>query len=317
MTIIEPQHITHADLAEFADSKVNLKSDRAKQYREQAARVRDHIENYAKDNPDIGFVKTLLSGSLAKHTALKTIHDIDIALYIKSEGSPRILNDLLNWLRDSLLKTYPSTTIDIDPPCVVIRFSGTDLDVEVMPVLYEDNDGGYGTIWDPYSLTEKYTSIPRHNEFLAKRRVKQSPDFAQVVRFLKYWKNVNDLEFRSFLIELLVSEVADSGEDFSSYPAALLACFNRILSDDLENPVIFTDYFPKDKFPSRTTSAMEFWDPVTPDNNVASDYSTTQRSNIADAAESAADAISYAATSSQKGDAVDCWKDVFGASFNP
>ena len=64
--------IGHAEIAAFADNSVNLKREDAKEYREQVGRLREKLDKYAADHPDYGLIKTLLSGSLAKGTALKT-----------------------------------------------------------------------------------------------------------------------------------------------------------------------------------------------------------------------------------------------------
>jgi|ERR1700735_2382361 len=76
--------ITHADIAAFADTCVNLKREDAKGYREQVNRLREKLDKYAADHSDYGLIKTLLSGGLAKGgTALKILNDVDIAFYAK------------------------------------------------------------------------------------------------------------------------------------------------------------------------------------------------------------------------------------------
>src|ERR1044071_6048124 len=77
--------LTQSDLAAFADDRVNLKRDDAQTYRDQIGRLREHLERYITEHPDIGLSKMLLSGSLAKGTALSTINDADVAIYVKSE----------------------------------------------------------------------------------------------------------------------------------------------------------------------------------------------------------------------------------------
>lgn len=62
--------ITHADIAYFAGSSVNLSREDAEDFREQVRRLRDKLDRYASDHPDYGLIKTLLSGSLAKGTSL-------------------------------------------------------------------------------------------------------------------------------------------------------------------------------------------------------------------------------------------------------
>jgi tRNA nucleotidyltransferase (CCA-adding enzyme) len=73
------EHVDHSDIASFTDDHVNLKRDDTKDLREQVWRLRDKLEAYVKDHPDFELKKMLLSGSLAKGTALKSINDIDVA----------------------------------------------------------------------------------------------------------------------------------------------------------------------------------------------------------------------------------------------
>jgi SMODS domain-containing protein len=309
------EHVGHKEIAKFAEEKVNLKSDTASTYRAQAGRVRDHIQRYINDNPGIGFVKTLLSGSLAKHTSLKTLNDIDIALYIKDDKTDIDINDILQWVYDKLSHTYPTTQIKIDPPCVVISFSGTELDVDVMPVIYDGDENGYGKIFDPYTLETKYTSIPRHLEFITKRRTQQPKDFAQIIRLIKFWRDSQGLDFRSFLIELIVSDCADQGIKFTDYPSALLNVFNRILNDDLNERIIFEDYFSKDKFPAKT-DLVAIFDPVEPTNNVAENVSKFDLETFLELVENATEQITYAKNATTKEQTVQCWRNVFGPTFN-
>jgi len=59
------EFVKHSDLVAFADASVNLKRDDAKEYREQVNRLRDKMEAFINENPDVGLRKMLLSGSLA------------------------------------------------------------------------------------------------------------------------------------------------------------------------------------------------------------------------------------------------------------
>src|SRR5271157_5050598 len=75
------EHVDHGDIVRFADERVNLKRDDATELRAQANRLRDKLEGYLADHPDFELKKMLLSGSLAKGTALKSISDIDRLLH--------------------------------------------------------------------------------------------------------------------------------------------------------------------------------------------------------------------------------------------
>src|SRR4051794_38804578 len=88
--------VTQTDLATFADDRVNLKRADRDKYREQVANLRDRLATYIAEHPGIGLVKLLMSGSLAKGTALSTINDVDVAMYVKNDGAPNELAKLLN-----------------------------------------------------------------------------------------------------------------------------------------------------------------------------------------------------------------------------
>ena len=90
--------VTHGHVQDFANGRVNLPSDIAKTYRAQVRTLRERLETYLSENPDFALKKMLLSGSLAKGTALKTINDIDVGLYVASDKAPQHLGDLLGWL---------------------------------------------------------------------------------------------------------------------------------------------------------------------------------------------------------------------------
>src|SRR5260370_41374033 len=101
-------HIDQADLVRFADERVNLKREDATEFREQVWRLRDRLEQFLKDHPDFELRKMLLSGSLAKGTALKSINDIDLACYVSSDKAPQTLSELSNWLAERLRKAFPN-----------------------------------------------------------------------------------------------------------------------------------------------------------------------------------------------------------------
>lgn len=131
------EFVSHSDLGAFADSSVNLKRDDAKEYREQVGRLRDKMEAFIKDHPNVGLRKMLLSGSLAKGTSLKTLIDIDVALYVTSPDATTGEAELLVWLAEQLRKVYPNMKPEQISPgnhCVRISFRGSGLDVDVVPI---------------------------------------------------------------------------------------------------------------------------------------------------------------------------------------
>jgi tRNA nucleotidyltransferase (CCA-adding enzyme) len=316
--------ITQSDIAAFAADKVNLKSERANQYREQVRNLREHLDRYISEHPDMGLAKMILSGSLAKSTALRTINDIDVGLYVKGDSAPHELGKLLEWLVERLRTTYhqiPRDKIYVDGPCVVVSFSGTELNVEITPILYEGDPKWRGYLFDRFTGAKVLTSIPLHIDFVRKRKAAQPDHFVQAIRLLKWWareseKDTPGFSLRSFLVELITAKLADDGYKFADYHAGLLHFFLYVQRTGLKERIAFTDNYQASDLPTRSTGTVEIFDPVNPENNVAAGMTEITRRKFVELAESALDALSYARTCQTKGDALECWREVMGATFN-
>src|SRR6266849_7186685 len=102
------QHVDHGAIAAFAQDKVNLPKDKADEYRAQARRLRERLESYLAEHPDFTLKKMLLSGSLAKGTALRSLNDIDVACYVSGADVPKDVKALLDYLAERLKRAYPN-----------------------------------------------------------------------------------------------------------------------------------------------------------------------------------------------------------------
>jgi tRNA nucleotidyltransferase (CCA-adding enzyme) len=314
--------IDQAAIAAFANEKVNLKLDKANEYRAQVRVLREHLDRYISEHPDTGLEKMLLSGSLAKGTALRTLNDVDVAVYVRGGDVPSERVELLQWLVERLRITYHQMSpqkIDIDGPCIVLKFA-TGIAIEVVPVFYEGDPQDRGYIWDRATNEKILTSIPLHIEFIRKRKKKQPVHFRQVIRLLKWWANQRKVDtegftLRMFLVELIIAKLADEGSDFSDYHRGLETFFLYIQKTGLTERIAFSDNYAPSELPS-LKHTVEIFDPVNPRNNVASDLTDAQRNQIVSCSADALDALAYARSSTTKGDALECWKDLMGASFN-
>ena len=163
-------HIDHRDLVLFAEDKVNLPKDKADEYRAQARRLREKLEGYLSEHPDFSLKRIQLSGSLAKGTALRSLNDIDMAVYISGSDAPHDTRALLDYLAERLRKAYPNFSPDQVKPqtySVTVSFRGTGLDVDVVPVLYAGLPDWRGDLISQEDGSFLETSIPLH---LDKRR---------------------------------------------------------------------------------------------------------------------------------------------------
>ncbi|MEO0852076.1 MAG: CBASS oligonucleotide cyclase [Cyanobacteria bacterium J06648_11] len=316
------QHVDHKHIAQFAKDRVNLPKDKANEYRAQARRLREKIEAYLKEHPDFTLKKMLLSGSLSKGTALRSINDIDVGCYISGASAPTDVSELLNYLAERLRQAFPNFSADQIKPqtyCVTVSFRGTGLDVDVVPILYDGDPNWNGNLVSQEDGSYLKTCIPRHKEFIKRRKDANPDDFAQVVRLIKYWvrkvkSERNGFRFKSFMVEMILSKLADDGVDFSDYPEALQHFMTYVATSDLSEQIVFTDYYPDSAVPS-SSDPVRIFDPVNEENNVCRLYTRQQADEIVEIALDAGDAIDAALAAPTKQETVRYWRKVFGSSF--
>lgn len=317
------EHINHEDIVRFAQERVNLSKDRASGYRAQVRRLREKLEEYLKEHPDFTLRKMLLSGSLAKGTALRSLNDIDVACYIGGADVPSDIDALLEYLVDRLRKAFPNFSSDQvrrNTYSVTVSYQGSGLDVDVVPILYDDDPEWYGNLVSQEDGSFLETNIPFHLNFTRKRKDKQEIHFAQVVRLVKFWvrnmkREDENFRFKSFMVEMVLSHLCDEGCDFSDYPEALQHFFTYVARSGMREKIIFTDYYAAAKVGS-FIEPVQIIDPVNAENNVGRLYTDAQAGTIVNAALDAGDAIDAALAAPTKQQTIYYWQKVFGSSFN-
>lgn len=315
-------HVDHSEIFRFAQDRVNLPRDKANEYRAQARRLREKLDGYLKEHPDFTLRKMLLSGSLAKGTALRSLNDIDVACYISGVDAPGDVAELLDYLAERLRKAFPNFSPDqvqAQTYSVTVSFRGSGLDVDVVPILYDEDPDWYGRLVSQEDGSFLKTSIPLHLEFTSKRKNAQEQHFAQVVRLVKFWagsikREREDFRFKSFMIEMILSRLCDQGLDFADYPEALQHFFTYVARTDMRERIVFSDYYPPSEVGS-FSEPVQIIDPVNAGNNVSRLYTAAQADAIVDAALDAGDAIDAALAAPTKQETVNYWRRVFGPLF--
>ncbi len=315
-------HIGHREIAQFATDRVNLPKAKADEYRAQARRLREKLEGYLNEHPDFTLRKMLISGSLAKGTALRSLNDIDVACYVSGADAPRDVDKLLNYIAERLRKAFPNFTPDQVQPqtySISVSFKGTGLDVDIVPILYSDDPQWYGDLVSQEDGSFLKTSIPLHLDFAAKRKKAQEIHFAQVVRLVKFWarrlKNEDpNFRFKSFMIEMILAKLCDDGLELSDYAEALQHFFTYVAKSNMRERIVFSDYYAAASVGS-LTDTVQIIDPVNAENNVARLYTPSNADAIVDAALDAGDAIDSALAAPTKQETVAYWQKVFGSTF--
>lgn len=315
-------HVTHADIAKFAVEKVNLPKEKADEYRAQVNRLREKLKSYLDEHDDFSLKKMILSGSLAKGTALRTLNDIDVAVYIGGADAPKDIKKLLDYLAERLRTAFPNFSPDQIKPqtySVTVSFRGTGLDVDIVPILYDGDPNWYGNLVSQDDGSFLKTSIPRHIEFISKRKKAQEVHFSQVVRLIKFWARKQKQEnsgfrLKSFIIELILAKLCDQGLDLSDYPEALQHFFTYVATSNLKDLVAFNDYYPASSI-GQFSDLVKIIDPVNEKNNAAKLYNSENVRLIVEASLDAGDAIDAALAAPTKEKTVYYWQKVFGPSF--
>lgn len=310
--------VTHSDIVQFAADRINLPKASADKYRAQVNSLRDKLEAKIAQDKAFDLIKMLHAGSVAKGTALKTVNDLDVAVYVKAGDVPKEDADLVPWLADRLSEAYPTLEQDqfeFQTHCVTLTFKGSGLNVDVVPVLYEGDDDDKGWLVRKYTGERVLTSVPLHLQFMRDRKRGYGDNYKELIRIVKWWKRQKDLRFKSFMIELLWAHIASTGVSFDDYPTALEEFFTYIVQSELKEQVFFTDHYGQDRLPTNLTDPIRIFDPVNPDNNVAKNYTDADRQAIVRAAHDALDALGEARFATTKTEAVECWQDILGVGF--
>lgn len=317
------QHVDHGDIAKFAKDKVNLPKEKASEYREQVRRLREKLDSYLSEHPDFTLKKILLSGSLAKGTALRSLNDIDVACYISGADVPNKVSELLEYLAERLRTAFPNFKPEQVQPqtySVTVSFRGTGLDVDVVPILYDGDPEWYGNLVSQDDGSFLKTNIPFHLDFIQKRKQAHKGHFTEVVRLLKFWvKNIKsqqeNFRFKSFVVELILAHLSDQRISFSDYPEALQYFFTFVARSNLRERIVFDDYY-KPSTVGSFSEPVQIIDPVNAVNNASRLYTNAHADAIVDAALDAGDAIDAALAAPTKQETVYYWQKVFGPSFH-
>jgi len=236
---------------------------------------------------------------------------------------PKDISALLEYIAKRLRTAFPNFTPDQVQPqtyAVKVHFKGTGLDVDIVPIIYEGDPDWYGNLVSQEDGSFLKTCIPRHLEFIRKRKNNHPQDFAQVIRLAKYWAKLQkqeneDFRFKSFMIELVMAKLADRGQDFSDYPEALQAFFTYLVTSGFTEQIAFSDYYPFSKI-GTFSDPVQMIDPVNSENNAGCLYTASNADAVVDAALDAGDAIDGALAAPTKEKTLYYWRKVFGSAFS-
>lgn len=198
--------------------------------RQHIQTTRESIDSVIQNDERISLAfpnqPSFLTGSYSRNTIIRPIDDIDLYVTIHyakhvKDKSPR---SILLLMASALKKRYPKNTrVNVDSPCVVVKFWGYKF--EVAPVVsYKDNPDLY-SIPAPGSKSwmQVWPSTP--SKWLSSCNYRNNKKFIPLIKMLKQWNRQNTVKLSSFHLELLTERVFGAVTEINSYPQAILDWF--------------------------------------------------------------------------------------------
>lgn len=170
--------------------KYSIPADESKQILSRIRPLYREIRNWAGEY----LVKILPSGSFAKGTAIRGAVDIDLLISLKNQ-TPKTLKEIYESLYANLSITYPAQKQNVS---IGIHYQGIKLDL--VPAKKMPNMTYPHSIYVSKLDTWTKTNIHKHITLIKKTPHKN------IIRLLKIWRYLHDLEFSSFLLEMTVLE---------------------------------------------------------------------------------------------------------------
>lgn len=199
-------------------------------------KLRQHLGGLARD---------FLSGSYARRTAIRPLHDIDLFIVL----DPRIHPDVapsqwqqsssacLSKIQGALARAYPNTTaLKLQDRSVNIQFSGTEIGYDIVPA-FENRAGAY-LIPDRGRNAWIETNPEAQARVLVDANARAGDKLNPLIKMIKRWKDEHGVPLRSFHLEVMSYGAFRAAP--ASYPEGVRALFGHLASAVLSacpNPV--------------------------------------------------------------------------------
>jgi hypothetical protein len=235
-----------------------------------------------------------------------------VVFYISDRSADKeTLESLSKTIYDLLIKLYPNKAVEhfeIQRKAATVRFIKSGLSVDIVPVIEDPANPGYGWQYDIHDGSKIQTCAPCQIKFVRDRKEADS-DFRTLVRLAKRWRNHAELKpLKSFIIELIMAHALSKNGKDGSIEKRFRDFLLYIAQSELKEVI----YFPENGSVSPNFSdPVVILDPVCNSNNVASRITEDERLEIVQAAHDAWETAHYASFE----DDVEVWKELFGPRF--
>lgn len=308
--------LSNTELRYYDSNVLRLPADKRKEYHAQVDRLITELCKSVRDKTEIKITKVVKAGSFAKYTILRKTAsdpvDVDVVFYITGRDvTKETLDSLSATIYDLLIKIYPTKSVEdfeIQRKAATVKFVGSGLSVDIVPVIEDATRVGYGWQYDIHDGSKVQTCAPCQIQFVRDRK-NQDGDFRTLVRMAKKWRNYAEIKpLKSFAIELIMAHVlatqGKAGNVEQRFRNFLLYIAQSSLKDQIS--------FPENTAPFGSFSdPVVILDPVYSLNNVTSRISEAERKEIVAAAQEAWETANFASAENDNG----VWKELFGPGF--
>lgn len=172
----------------------------------------------------------VMIGSFGRHTAIKSISDLDM-IFILPSGLRDAYNDdngprrMLERVRNVLKERYKNTDIRVDQCVVRVQFASNAFKFEVQPV-FENSDGSFDY---PDTKAESWKTTKPRAEIAATKECndRTSTNMRHLARMVRAWKNANGVNIGGLVIDTLVYNFFEQTDEFDSANTASFDLMSR------------------------------------------------------------------------------------------
>lgn len=306
-----------AELRRYDSNVLRLPADKRTEYHQQVDRLITNLCANIRNKTDIKITKVVKAGSFAKFTILRRTKvdpvDVDVVFYIEGKDvDAETLESLSEQIHDLLIEQYPNKSVEhfeIQRKAATVRFVGSGLSVDIVPVVANESREGYGWQFDIHDGSRMETCAPCQIQFVRDRKAVDK-DYRTLVRLAKKWRNHSELKpLKSFTIELILAFLLDKNGPGGSIERKFCDFLLYIAQSGLKERISFPE---NSVFFSSFDDPVVIIDPVCSSNNVASRISEVERQQIVAAATEAWEAAHFASVENEP----EHWKDIFGPRFS-
>ncbi len=152
------------------------------------------------------------SGSANNGTSISQHSDVDFFAWIPTSKLKTNSATSLREIKECLQERFPSTTVYVDSPAVVLNFGSSDWDkAEVIPADYVEEKGGKRVYDIPDNSSGWMRSSPStHTAYVRGVNDRLNKKLKPLIRFLKAWKYYCNVPVSSFYLELRATKWMES-----------------------------------------------------------------------------------------------------------